>query len=289
MHSKLRFAARILRHRLQRQPCVCPYCGPAAHVRLLQRKKLLLNILQCDLCGLIFRWPMDSSDEADKYYDTEYTRAYPQVRLPERIELERLLQTNFAGSALDLSSKIRVLTSLRRACRVLDYGCSWGYGTFQLRQQGFEAVGFDISTPRAAFARERLGVQVYHHFEELASLPDGSFDVIFSNHVIEHLPKIRDTLDLTARLLSAGGLAFHILPNFTGTTAREGKWILWIGEEHPLAPTIDFFRRNLPLHGYARVVFASSPFDDRLSAALTSGSHDPISTDGDELLVLAYK
>jgi hypothetical protein len=90
-------------------------------------------------------------------------------------------------------------------------------------------------------------------------------------------------------LLAPGGLAFHVLPNFTGKIAREGMWIMWIGEEHPLAPTLDFFQRNLPRHGFQRVSFGSSPFDDQLAASLASGDPANASVDGYELLVVAYK
>jgi SAM-dependent methyltransferase len=255
---------------------------------MLRRKKIVLDIMQCDTCALIFRWPTDTPEEAHTYYQAAYTPEYPQVRLPDKTELNKLLSTNFADTPLDLNAKIRVLQSLRPGGRVLDYGCSWGYGTYQLQQDGFSATGFEISKPRAQYARDQIGLRVLDSLSALADLPGGSFDVIFSNHVLEHLPSIRDTFDLTRRLLTPEGLAFHVLPNFTGKAGRSGLWIMWIGEEHPLAPTVEFFQRTLPHHGFRRVVLGSSPFDEHLSATLQAdGSQAGL--DGDELLVLAYK
>ena len=67
-----------------------------------------------------------------------------------------------------------------------------------------------------------------------------------------------------------------------------GQWIMRIGEEHPLAPNMDFFRATLPTHGFADVRFGSSPFNEDLIVGLT-GSDSGAHTDGDELLVLAQR
>jgi 2-polyprenyl-3-methyl-5-hydroxy-6-metoxy-1,4-benzoquinol methylase len=287
--SKLRFAERMIRHRLNRQPCVCPYCGGPSPLKLLKRKKLILDIFRCDACGLIFRWPTESPEEADAYYQDEFSPNSPQISLPNKDELDALLKNNFAGTPLDLRPKIRLLKSVRPEGQVLDYGCSWGYGTYQLAQCGFQAMGFEISKPRAQYARDCLHVEVIDDLENLRQLPPRSFDVIFSNHVLEHLPNLKDALDLMARLLSDGGLTFHVLPNFTGKLALGGMWLHWIGEEHPIAPTMDFFARNLHKHGFDQVRFGSSPFNDAMMAAILNSAGQSIQAEGDELLLLASK
>jgi 2-polyprenyl-3-methyl-5-hydroxy-6-metoxy-1,4-benzoquinol methylase len=284
--SKPRFLLRVLRHRIQRQPCFCPYCGTGAAVRMLRRKKLVLNIMQCETCKLIFRWPMDTPSDAETYYEKYFALKYPPCRLPTQAELDQLLKKNFSGTPIDVGSKVKLLESLRPGARVLDYGCSWGFGTHQLKQRGFDTTGFEISKPRAAYARERIGVKVLDSFADLAALPDGSFDVIFSNHVLEHLTNVQETFATFSRLLAPGGLGFHCLPNFTGKVAREGMWIMWIGEEHPLAPTAEFFAQTLPRHGFSEVVFASSPLGPEIRDEIMRGGTQ---LDGYELLVVARK
>ncbi len=172
---------------------------------------------------------------------------------------------------------------------MLDYGCSWGYATSLLRKNGYDATGFEISKPRAAYAREHLGVPVVNSVAELESLPRESFDVIYSNHVLEHVPSIGKTLALFARLLRDDGVAFHILPNFTGKAARSGLWLAWIGEDHPIAPTVEFFERALPAAGLGRFRFVSSPFDAEAVAAIQGKAAKLSQLDGDEVLILAQK
>jgi hypothetical protein len=84
-------------------------------------------------------------------------------------------------------------------------------------------------------------------------------------------------------------MMYHVLPNFTGRTARAGLFWSWIGEAHPIAPTIDFFQRNLPTHGFSQVICTSGPFDDALVERIEKQQWDQLHTEGDELLVLAWK
>jgi 2-polyprenyl-3-methyl-5-hydroxy-6-metoxy-1,4-benzoquinol methylase len=287
--AKLRYIRRILYHRLQGQPRVCPYCGPSSIVRLVRRKKWIIEILQCQTCHLWFRWPADSPREHDKYYQEEFAGDSPQVILPGQTELESLMNKNFSGSPLDINSKVRVLHALRPGGRILDFGCSWGYGTYQLQRQGFDAVGFEISKPRAEYGHTKMGLKIVDTMEELESMSPRSFDIVFSNHVVEHLPNIAVMFPLLTRLLKEDGFVFHILPNFMGAKARAGYWLKWIGEDHPIAPAMPFFDFAIPRAGLTKPVFGSNPFDDRLAQSLGGHLDATLPTEGDELLVFARR
>ncbi len=75
--TKFRYGKRMLGHRLRGQPRVCPYCGPGSPISRLRRKKLIVDILQCDNCRLIFRWPADTLEELDRHYDSQYAEEAP--------------------------------------------------------------------------------------------------------------------------------------------------------------------------------------------------------------------
>jgi 2-polyprenyl-3-methyl-5-hydroxy-6-metoxy-1,4-benzoquinol methylase len=287
--AKLRYIRRILHHRWHGQPRVCPYCGPSSIVRLVRRKKWIVEILQCQTCHLWFRWPVDTPGEHDKYYQEEFAGDSPQVILPDDTELGFLVSKNFSGSPLDINNKVRVLHALRPGGRLLDFGCSWGYGTYQIRQHGFDAVGFEISKPRAEYGRARMSLKIVDTMAELEAMPTCSFDIVFSNHVVEHLPNIAAMFPLMTRLLKEDGFVFHILPNFTGKKARSGYWLKWIGEDHPIAPAMPFFDFAIPRAGLTKPVFGSSPFDDQMAQALKDRPDAAQTTEGDELLLFARK
>jgi len=288
--SKLRFAKRMLLHRMRRQPRVCPYCGPSSPVSRMRRKKLIMDILQCSKCHLIFRWPLDTEEELDTHYETEFAEESPQVRLPKPGELQTLIKDDFARMfGPDLAHKISILKAVRRQGRVLDYGCSWGYTPYLMRKNGYEAAGFEVSKSRAEYARINLGLTVIDSLAALDSVPAGSFDIVFSNNVLEHLPSIGDALASCARLLADDGIAMHVLPNFSGRARRSGEWLQWIGEDHPVAPTMEFFETALPAAGLRRFKFATSPFDEEAIKAVMDRSRPSSQLDGDELLIVAQK
>jgi 2-polyprenyl-3-methyl-5-hydroxy-6-metoxy-1,4-benzoquinol methylase len=255
----------------------------------VRRKKLIVEILQCQTCHLWFRWPVDTLAENETYYQQDFAGDTPQVILPSANELLALISRNFSGSPLEIDNKVRVLKSMRPGGRVLDFGCSWGYGTHQFRQHGFDAVGFEISRPRAEYGRTKLGLNVLDSLDELATFPAESFDIIFSNHVVEHLPDIGKSFAILTRLLKKDGFVFHVLPNFMGKRARSGYWVKWIGEDHPIAPAMPFFEVAIPRAGLTKPVFGSNPFDDEMARALSGQPSDTLSTEGDELLVYAHR
>jgi hypothetical protein len=100
---------------------------------------------------------------------------------------------------------------------------------------------------------------------------------------------LRQAFQLFARLLRPGGLLFCVLPNFSGREARNGRFLNWIGEAHPIAPTREFFLRNLPANGFQDVRAFSGPFTGQAVESAVAGRWDLLEQDGDELMVLARK
>jgi SAM-dependent methyltransferase len=285
--QKLPFLRRMILHRLSGGHAACPYCG-GTRLRRVARKRLVLDVYECGGCLLLFRWPMETEQEFRRFYQEEY-REGAITDLPAAGRLAEMSQTGFAGTSLDLRSKITLLQGLEPSGRVLDYGCSWGYGVFQLRAAGYDAAGFEISRPRAEYARRWLGGRILDDPVALDGTAAGSFDVVFSNHVVEHLPELRRAFDLFSRLLRPRGLLFTVLPNFSGREARNGRFLNWIGEAHPIAPTRDFFLKNVPKHGFRDVHSFSGPFTEAVAGSVLARKFAGLDQDGDELLVLARK
>jgi SAM-dependent methyltransferase len=282
--AKLDYLARVVGHRLRLQPRVCPYCGEARDLRLLGRKKLIVEIFRCERCALIFRYPLETTRDNAERYQTIYDQAEVTV-LPTEKELARFAADEFRPG-FDCEPKVKALAALLPSGRVLDFGSSWGYGVHQLRSAGFDATGFEISRPRARFGRDKLGVPIIDDPAELEGLPAHSFDAIFSSHVIEHLPNLAASFDLFSRLLIPGGLLFAAIPNFSGSAARAGLFWHWIGQDHPIAPTHEFLAHALLEHGFASARFGSGPFDQRMVERLAARDFDALDTEGEELLII---
>jgi 2-polyprenyl-3-methyl-5-hydroxy-6-metoxy-1,4-benzoquinol methylase len=279
------FLSRVVRARLARQAKSCPNCGYCEGA-LVGRKNLLLQLRCCGRCGLMFRWPKDTGAFAQSFYQSDYSQGMT-TEMPDSAALEKLASLNFRGTEKDLSEKIELLKVLCPSGKVLDFGASWGYGTLQLRQAGYDAYGFEISRPRAQFGRRELGVNIYTHQRELEN-HHGTFDVVFASHVLEHLPVLAGVVELLRSMLAPRGALLIFVPNCGGSNARRHGvyWGPMCCEKHPLAFDAEFFRRSLPDRGFRVAVF-SDPYDSQKIALSVHTSTAETRIDGDELMVWA--
>lgn len=263
------------------QPKTCPHCESADTV-LLQRKKFLLELRRCEDCRLTYRYPKEDVARNRTFYQDRYREGMTTVT-PSLEELEILKGSNFTGTDKDFSLKIQLVQQEKSGGRLLDYGCSWGYGLIQFQSSGYDVVGFEISRPRAEYGRKHLKLEIIDDFRMIDSLQGASFDIIHSSHVLEHLPELNSVFSRFRRLLKPDGVLIIFVPNAGGRLARElgVRWGPMIGEKHPLAFTAEFFARNLPKHGFLSPRFKSSPYGSSKGAPAT------VVQEGDELMVIA--
>lgn len=99
--------------------------------------------------------------------------------------------------------------------KILDYGCGQGKWTPLLRDMypSAEIVGVDISEVAIFKAAKKFPENKFLAFDgERVPLDDGSFDLVFSFHVLEHVLDVTSSIKDIARLLRPGGSACIIFP-----------------------------------------------------------------------------
>jgi 2-polyprenyl-3-methyl-5-hydroxy-6-metoxy-1,4-benzoquinol methylase len=89
---------------------------------------------------------------------------------------------------------------------VCDFGCGGGYLLEHLPAR--EKVGVEVNPDARRVAAER-GLTVVSSSDEL---PDAYFDVVVSNHALEHAMRPLDEVALLRRKLRIGGIAVFCLP-----------------------------------------------------------------------------
>src|SRR6185437_4483029 len=123
----------------------CASCS-SEDTQKIVRKALVTVLYECNACGLRFRVPKDNVASSEEFYQ----RAYKQgstTDYPTPSELDRLTATGFKDSNKDFATYIDVIRAvgLKPNAVTLDYGSSWGYGSWQLRQAGYHVYSFEIS------------------------------------------------------------------------------------------------------------------------------------------------
>jgi SAM-dependent methyltransferase len=275
--ARVQFALKMLLAYARSDRNRCPYCQSCLHLRL-QRKWLILQARKCVHCGLIFRYPTDSSQDAVAFYEHHYRERLTKD-LPKAEELEALVSREFAGSPYDKSERVRFLQNLCPLGRCFDVGCSWGYGAFQMGRRGYHVTGFELSRPMAAYGRSMLGLDIRGDWAEIPDALAGSFDFAYADHSLEHTHDLRATLEHLARLIKPAGLLVVFVPNAGGLGARMRgvRWAPFVGEAHTIAFTDRWFRDNLPTHGFTIEKLTSCPEGEETLM------------DGDELICIARR
>ena len=116
--------------------------------------------------------------------------------------------------------------------RMLDVGCGSGALLQRMRIAGWEVEGVDFDEKAIDRAWREYGVAVRHGDLRAACYPDGSFDAVTMNHVIEHVHDPIALLAESRRILRPGGRLVVVTPNIASWGhARFGR--NWRGLEPP--------------------------------------------------------
>jgi len=148
--------------------------------------------------------------------------------------------------------------------RVLENGCGVGMYIEKLSEQGGEVVGLEYDFERAVEAHVK-SQHITNAAGENLPFPDGSFELILSHEVIEHVQDDRKSIQEMVRVLRPGGRLALFCPNRGYPFETHG--IYWRGEykfgniplvnwlprawRDKLAPHVDIYsRKNLELLFY---------------------------------------
>ena len=109
-----------------------------------------------------------------------------------------------------------------RTERALDFGCGVGRLTRALAKRFRECYGVDISEKMIGLAQRLNDSTRNCHFlvnasESLGSFPNDHFDLVYSNIVLQHIPKkrhIENYIGEFVRVLARGGLLVFQLPSY---------------------------------------------------------------------------
>jgi SAM-dependent methyltransferase len=115
----------------------------------------------------------------------------------------------------------RVVAYLPKGAAVLEIGGGTGYQALRLQQDGFHVKSIDLAQSTYS---ENLEFPVQAYDGRHIPFEDGSFDVVFSSNVLEHVPDLAQMHRESLRVLRPGGFCLHVMPT--------GAWRLWTNVAH---------------------------------------------------------
>jgi ubiquinone/menaquinone biosynthesis C-methylase UbiE len=142
---------------------------------------------------------------------------------------------------------------LKPGDNVLEVGCGIGTVVFELTRQGYEAMGTDISQVAVEYGRNKYpGVRLEVQPAEELPFDAGTFDVVLSFDVFEHIARIDRHVSEVYRVLKPSGYYLFQTPNKFSNVVAETlthKSLKW-RRVHPSLHTPGQLRRRLARHGF---------------------------------------
>lgn len=159
-----------------------------------------IPVLRCRSCGHV-----SSSFINDQHYDQYFAHEITEAEVFWWDEAHRQMYQEFGAKFLQ-----------GRAGNLLDIGAGLGYFVqFALKYPGWNAIGYEISTPAVDHARNILGLKerMFAGPVEDSGFPAESFDLITLWDVIEHIQDPDILLRYIFSILKPGGSLFLATPN----------------------------------------------------------------------------
>lgn len=186
------------------------------------------RVVRCERCGLARLNPRPDVSELSTIYPPNYY-AYNLVSEDSardgRGVASRIVQTLKRGMyQRNLLGVLRRAGFGARRIRLLDIGCADGrlLDWYKSSREGnrLETHGIDMNERAVATARRRGHNAVVGRFEESQDFAPGSFELVLSNHVIEHVADPQRFIERARDLLVPGGYLVLETPNFDSIDVR---------------------------------------------------------------------
>jgi SAM-dependent methyltransferase len=180
-------------------------------------------------CGLGWLNPQPLAAEVIKFYRDYYTHAatdepgevahvqarpYRRFRRWFRQLKRRLLAGLLPWWRLRFDTNLSYVGNAHPG-RLLEVGCGTGQFLREAQAAGWDAVGIDFD-PEAVKIARRAGANARASDLFAENFPDKSFDAIFMDNVIEHLPDPPAVFEECYRLLRPRGRLILLTPNLDG-------------------------------------------------------------------------
>lgn len=207
------------------------------------------GVSRCRDCRLLFLNPRPTEAEYEQLYSGsggELARQYP---VPEGF-----YEAREAPRLAEYGRKLDILASHGISGRILEIGCCTGLFLNEARQRGFEVEGIEPGEDNRRIARSRFGLELHAGRIEGHDFAPGSFDVVFTSHVFEHLADPLAVARRTCEWVRPGGFLMAEVPNQFNTLPKlRSRWLRRIKRRErsirSIHHTVFFSPRTLRLLG----------------------------------------
>lgn len=193
------------------------------------------HLVKCSNCGFVFASSIPSESALIHHYEGYGRRNYLSPITVKRYY--ELLST---------------FEKFRSTGKLIDVGCGIGYFLSVAKEQNWKVHGTEFTDEAVRICREK-GISMEQGKLNPAKYETGSFDVITSFEVMEHINNPREEVQLFHSLLRKGGAVYVTTPNFNSLSRilLKEKWNVLAYPEHLCYYTVSTLQRLFTDSGFS--------------------------------------
>ncbi|MEO7211103.1 MAG: class I SAM-dependent methyltransferase [Chitinophagaceae bacterium] len=201
----------------------CPVCNSASITHITTVKDYNVSgeefeIFECKMCTLRFTQGAPAAEAMAPYYKSDdyishtdskkgfINRAYHWVR----------------GHTIKSKRKLIEKLTRKSSGTLLDIGAGTGTFVSEMQTAGWQVLGMEPDDTARANALEKYAI-ILQHPTFLFELENKRFDVITLWHVLEHIHRLQDYIQVFHRTLKDDGYLIIAVPNYTSNDAQHYK------------------------------------------------------------------
>ncbi len=160
------------------------------------------NIVQCNVCGLVYVNPQPSENFLEEHYQNYLPESSDNIT-----EWGKMMSGVFRES-------LKIINKTEKRGKLLDIGCAHGFFLEAASDTGWDTYGIDLSKQAVQYAKNK-GLSVSNSILFEKTYQDNEFDIITMFYVLEHLPNPARYLKEVYRILKPSGILLIRVPHTT--------------------------------------------------------------------------
>lgn len=210
----------------------CPVCHSRDSAEIFIKDNFHYH--RCLKCSMVYMNPRLNDEATKSFYNSDVNRVYNEgkfdaVSATTDLDDERNTENVRILKEFIAENKIS-------ANKLLEIGCAKGVFLKAAQNSGFEVHGLELNRENSEYASKLVGGNV--HAQDLFTMnyPTGSFDIVYTRDVIEHIHNPGPFLGEVGRILKPGGVLFFETHNIDGWVYKivGSKHTVIFGFEHPV-------------------------------------------------------
>jgi SAM-dependent methyltransferase len=187
------------------EPTMCPICGSTQISPLLTApdrfhlRKVIYSLVSCSFCSGVWLSSPPKPAEMGLHYSEDYHKG--------------IVAAGEGSAASRWKDQVKLISQHKRGGAILDIGCSSGGFLSTMKGKDWQLSGIEMEESTAERAHANTGADVFVGDAMDAPFLPGTFDVITTFDVLEHVYNPRQFLTKVLEWLKHGGIYYALMPN----------------------------------------------------------------------------